>query len=61
MREVGAGQLAARRLDEFSLARALEIFAARRGRAATDAFGDFNDGVVELLGVVIAYSYQLWP
>ena len=48
VREVGAGQLAARRLDEFSLARALEIFAARRGRAATDAFGDFDDGVVEL-------------
>ena len=50
VREVGAGQLAARRLDELSLARAFEIFAARRGGAATDAFGDFDDDVVELLG-----------
>ena len=31
MREVGAGQLAARRLDQFSLARTFEIFAAGCG------------------------------
>ena len=60
VREVGAGQLAARRLDELSLARAFEIVAARRGGAAADAFSDFDDDVVELLGGH-AYSYQLWP
>ena len=61
VREVGAGQLAARRFDEFSLARAFEIFAARRSGAATDAFGDLDDRVVELDCWGHRYSYQLWP
>ena len=58
VREVGAGQFAARGLDEFSLARAFEVFAARRGGAAADAFSDFDDDVVELLGGHV-HSYQL--
>ena len=61
VREVGAGQLAARRLDQLALARALQVFAARRGGTATDAFGDFDNDVVELLVAAMAYSYQLWP
>ena len=60
MREVGAGQFAARRLDQFSFARALEIFTASRGGSSTNTFGDFNDGVVQLLGGH-SCSYQLWP
>ena len=60
MREIGAGQLAARRLDEFSLARAFQVLAARRRGAAADAFSDFDDDVVELLRCH-GYSYQLWP
>jgi hypothetical protein len=58
VREVGAGQLAARRFDQLALARAFQVFAARRGGSTANAFGDFGNDVVKF-GGGHGYSYQL--
>ena len=47
-------------LDQLAFARTLQVFTARRGGSAANAFGDFGNDVVKL-GGGHDYSYQLWP